>query len=965
MTTVQTAGTSSQTTITITTEGANLGQAEVKFNNTTKNLLRKNSQSALFSIYGSGQNPVKLFVEKTGVTPPPTPLLPGAITATPAAGEVAEGTEVTFTSEGATSMTATDGDGAAVTLTAGTDAWTYTVNADITLNVTATNDQGSTGPTAFAYTVAAAPQPGVQGTYRLVTSANDLVAGAHYVIAANTKATPEGSPTIVPAMGFIPTDKTYFDKVDANISSDLSTLSPKIDNALNILTLGTGTAANTYTLQQADGKYVSNNGNGTNNYASATAQDLSITIGDNASATINFGSTGVNLQYNASSPRFKIYTSTQTPIQLYVENASAPQTVPGTPVITFDQTTVEDNGEYSNVRHGTVFTITSTGATSIVITDEDNNATTLSQAPFTWTPALGEHIYTVKGVNSVGESTAVTFSLTIVAAVPDKPVVTYVDADGTTVTVADESSISVPQGTVFTITSAGATSVTITDGTNDVSLTSEPFTWTPAICNAVDYLIGGINAEGTSPLFILTLTVTRVPETVAAPTFSPVSGTYMQQATEITITAAEGCVIEYAVNNGTDVTSTTNTVTLTLNQSDFTNDVATVTAFAANAYQELSATAVATYHWGVPTATTATFYAYGCETAMGIDVNDPQYTAIKNAGNEPSGPVNGGTPSKENSLTGQSFTNPTTGIVLGFGSNPGVTTNPAVFYKDGPGVRMYRNSASWARVTAPEGKYLESISAQKLSGTSVVASNPPFGNATAYFSNEGSVYYFNDELTTDSITNSSDTRYDFNTVTITICPRGGRTAPFSIEDAVNDQDGQQVWVTGFIVGSVLDLNDRESINFDRNHSYRVRARVDGTTEPNLNVATNIVLAQVNDYGEATQQWNTLVPAELLDVQVDAAINDLNLADHAELLGRKVKIHGTLGSYGDGPGMINPDQYILFPENIITGIDDVVMPLRNDQAPVQYYNLQGQRILNPQPGTVVIRRQGSEATKVML
>lgn len=182
-------------------------------------------------------------------------------------------------------------------------------------------------------------------------------------------------------MGFIPTDKTYFDKVDANISSDLSTLSPKIDNALNILTLGTGTAANTYTLQQADGKYVSNNGNGTNNYASATAQDLSITIGDNASATINFGSTGVNLQYNASSPRFKIYTSTQTPIQLYVENASAPQTVPGTPVITFDQTTVEDNGEYSNVRHGTVFTITSTGATSIVITDEDNNATTLSRHP--------------------------------------------------------------------------------------------------------------------------------------------------------------------------------------------------------------------------------------------------------------------------------------------------------------------------------------------------------------------------------------------------------------------------------------------------------------------------------------------------------------------------------------------------------------------------------------------------------
>ena len=44
----------------------------------------------------------------------------------------------------------------------------------------------------------------------------------------------------------------------------------------------------------------------------------------------------------------------------------------------------------------------------------------------------------------------------------------------------------------------------------------------------------------------------------------------------------------------------------------------------------------------------------------------------------------------------------------------------------------------------------------------------------------------------------------------------------------------------------------------------------------------------------------------------------------------------------------------------------VMDIADDtlaEGPVEYYNLQGIRILNPQPGSIVIRRQGSHATKV--
>lgn len=38
---------------------------------------------------------------------------------------------------------------------------------------------------------------------------------------------------------------------------------------------------------------------------------------------------------------------------------------------------------------------------------------------------------------------------------------------------------------------------------------------------------------------------------------------------------------------------------------------------------------------------------------------------------------------------------------------------------------------------------------------------------------------------------------------------------------------------------------------------------------------------------------------------------------------------------------------------------------NSDAPVEYFNLQGQRIDSPAAGQIVIRRQGSAASKVIL
>lgn len=46
----------------------------------------------------------------------------------------------------------------------------------------------------------------------------------------------------------------------------------------------------------------------------------------------------------------------------------------------------------------------------------------------------------------------------------------------------------------------------------------------------------------------------------------------------------------------------------------------------------------------------------------------------------------------------------------------------------------------------------------------------------------------------------------------------------------------------------------------------------------------------------------------------------------------------------------------------SGIENVVA---EENAPVEYYNLQGVRVADPQPGTLVIRRQGSKVSKMIV
>ena len=49
----------------------------------------------------------------------------------------------------------------------------------------------------------------------------------------------------------------------------------------------------------------------------------------------------------------------------------------------------------------------------------------------------------------------------------------------------------------------------------------------------------------------------------------------------------------------------------------------------------------------------------------------------------------------------------------------------------------------------------------------------------------------------------------------------------------------------------------------------------------------------------------------------------------------------------------------------SGIDSIVTDSADENAPVEYYNLQGIRLSEPVAGQIVIRRQGSKVSKIVV
>lgn len=84
---------------------------------------------------------------------------------------------------------------------------------------------------------------------------------------------------------------------------------------------------------------------------------------------------------------------------------------PDMPVVTFSDGSTIENDEVS-IEKGTSITISSVNANSITIVDQDDNTQTVEN-PYTFTPEIGEYLYTIKGINGNLESDEVSFYLVV------------------------------------------------------------------------------------------------------------------------------------------------------------------------------------------------------------------------------------------------------------------------------------------------------------------------------------------------------------------------------------------------------------------------------------------------------------------------------------------------------------------------------------------------------------------------
>ena len=149
------------------------------------------------------------------------------------------------------------------------------------------------------------------GTWTLVTDASRLIAGDQIVFAVKSKGVVAGA-----------LEKTYLKEISVTFSDDGNTI-PTMSADASIFTLGGTTGA--WTLTDASG-----NGLGCYEvkklaYDSGT-MTWSISI-SNGEATVQNTSSGYGwIQYNAGSPRFTTYTSSQVKPQLYVLDTAAGST---------------------------------------------------------------------------------------------------------------------------------------------------------------------------------------------------------------------------------------------------------------------------------------------------------------------------------------------------------------------------------------------------------------------------------------------------------------------------------------------------------------------------------------------------------------------------------------------------------------------------------------------------------------
>lgn len=145
---------------------------------------------------------------------------------------------------------------------------------------------------------------------------------------------------------------------------------------------------------------------------------------------------------------------------------------------------------------------------------------------------------------------------------------------------------------------------------------------------------------------------------------------------------------------------------------------------------------------------------------------------------------------------------------------------------------------------------------------------------------------------------------------VVVEPAGDGTymAPYNVSRMLENPEGGQVWITGYIMGSFTGtVIDDAAVNLtDKGH-----------------LAGNILLAADPSHKSADQ---------MIAVQLNGTSPvrpDLNLMDNVDNIGKEVAIKGTLAQYGGRLGMTKPTKFawgnIGEEETAIEGVDAVEAP----------------------------------------
>ena len=169
---------------------------------------------------------------------------------------------------------------------------------------------------------------------------------------------------------------------------------------------------------------------------------------------------------------------------------------------------------------------------------------------------------------------------------------------------------------------------------------------------------------------------------------------------------------------------------------------------------------------------------------------------------------------------------------------------------------------------------------------------------------------------------------------------GTKEAPITVAEAMAayvDGESKAAWVTGYIVGSLNGSKDKPVF---------AAGSAEGVS------ASNLIIADAADCKDVALCMPVQLPSGTIRT-------DLNLVDNPANLGAKVTLKCNIEKYFSVAGLKSPSEYIL--DTSVVGIEEIGV---DANAPVEYYNLQGVKVANPENG-IFIKKQGGRTSKVVL